>query len=88
MATLMTTVLVLRTGRISNWCDLSRAEREVCPPAPQWAFAEREVAAVNKLVSPLLLLSGAGCLVMQSCKTISLTGVQYSVISFDLIHLC
>lgn len=57
MATLMTTGRVLRTGRISNWCDRFRGERVVCHP--KWAFAEGEVAAVNRLVSPLLVLSGA-----------------------------
>ena len=57
MATLMTTGLVLRTGRISNWCDRSRGEREVCHL--KWAFAEGEVAALDRLVCPLLVLSGA-----------------------------
>lgn len=57
MPTLMTTGLVLRTGRISNWCDRFRAERVVCHP--KWAFAEGEVATVNRLVCSLLVLSGA-----------------------------
>ena len=49
--------LVLRAGRISNWCDRFRGERVVCHP--RWAFAEGEVAAVDRLVCSLLVLGGA-----------------------------